>query len=187
MTNNGFSLSLAGALLGTGPLDALISFPKPLTVVYDGQDIAEISLPPICAAANSGVPNLQTNANLTITSQSGCVVYRLNFSAALLSDAALSSFTAFATYLLHNPGFTWTVTSTDVQVEALNIIFTGVSLSKDLVFKGFNNLPGVSIANFQLVSPCRHRISCPISDIFSSVKPGDDSTRRLIVERMLNL
>ena len=86
MTKNGFNLELAG---WSWPSRRLNLLPKPShTVVYDGQDIAEISLPPICAAANSGVPKLQTNANLTITSQSGCVMYRLNRTAELLSDAA---------------------------------------------------------------------------------------------------
>jgi hypothetical protein len=60
-------------------------------------------------------------------------------------------FTDFSTYLLHNENFVWTLSSTDVQVEALNIIFKGVDLSIDVSFDGFNNLPGVTISNFDLV------------------------------------
>lgn len=60
-------------------------------------------------------------------------------------------FTSFATYLLHNPSFNWTITST-VRVTALNIIFDGVELTKDISFKAFNNLPGVTISNFDLPS-----------------------------------
>ena len=73
ITDTGFALSLQGSLLGTGPLDAYITFPQPLTVTYAGYNIATISLPPICAAANSGVPNLHTNGQLTITDQTGYV------------------------------------------------------------------------------------------------------------------
>lgn len=74
VTNDGFSLSLTGKLLNTGPLDALISFPEPLTVTWEGQNIATIALPAICAAANSGVPDLKTNAKLAITNQAGYVL-----------------------------------------------------------------------------------------------------------------
>ncbi|KAI0063538.1 hypothetical protein BV25DRAFT_1915044 [Artomyces pyxidatus] len=132
ITNEGFDLSLEGALTNIGPLDALISFTEPVTVTWQGHDIAEIALPPICAAANAGVPNYQTNAHLTITDE--------------------GQFTSFATFLLHNPSFEWTISTDKLRVEALGTIFDGVVLSKDVSFKAFNNLPGVTISNFQLPS-----------------------------------
>ncbi|KAJ4468227.1 hypothetical protein J3R30DRAFT_3715154 [Lentinula aciculospora] len=62
ISNEGFSLSLKGSLTNTGPLDALITFTEPV-----GRQIATISLPPICAAANAGVPDYETSATLSIT------------------------------------------------------------------------------------------------------------------------
>ncbi|KAF5389363.1 hypothetical protein D9757_004389 [Collybiopsis confluens] len=132
ISDEGFSLSLKGSLLNTGSLDALITFIEPVDISWNGQKIATISLPPICAAANSGVPNYETNAQLSITD--------------------LGQFTDFATFLLHNPSFTWTISTPKVRVEALGTIFDNVSLSKDVSFKAFNGLPGVIIENFQLPS-----------------------------------
>ncbi|KDR75403.1 hypothetical protein GALMADRAFT_553913 [Galerina marginata CBS 339.88] len=132
ISNDGFSLALKGSLTNVGPLDALITFLEPVNVNWQGKDIAHITLPPICAAANSGVPDYQTSAQLTIT------------------DSA--SFTEFATFLLHNPSFDWTISTQKLRVTALGTIFDNVSLSKVLTFKAFNGLPGVTISNFQLPS-----------------------------------
>ena len=63
-----------------------------------------------------------------------------------------SRFTAFATFLLHNPSFTWTIYTKNLRVTALGTVFDGVSLSKDIAFNAFNGLPGVTIGNFQLPS-----------------------------------
>ncbi|GJJ06156.1 hypothetical protein Clacol_000345 [Clathrus columnatus] len=119
VTNDGFDVSLHGQLTGTGPLDALITFVEPVTVNWQGHDIATIALPPVCAAANVGVPDYQT-------------------------------FTQFATFLLHNEEFTWTISTSQLRVNALGTNFDGVSLSKDLNFAAFNGLPGVTISNFNL-------------------------------------
>ncbi|KAG6854052.1 hypothetical protein C0991_011030 [Blastosporella zonata] len=132
ISNEGFDLALTGSLTNVGPLDALIEFVEPLVVSWQGQDIATISLPPVCAAANSGVPDYRANAHLTITDT--------------------SAFTSFATFLLHNPSFDWTVSTSKLRLTALGTIFDGVTLSKVLSFKAFNGLPGVTISNFLLPS-----------------------------------
>ncbi|KAL1943642.1 hypothetical protein VTO73DRAFT_4087 [Trametes versicolor] len=132
LSDGGFDLSLKGALTGTGPLDAEITFVDPVTVTWNGNDIASIALPPVCAGAIAGVPNYETNARLTITD----------------SD----KFTDFATFLLHNPSFEWTIHTDKLRVTALGTIFDNVSLSKSISFKAFNNLPGVAISNFKLPS-----------------------------------
>ena len=62
------------------------------------------------------------------------------------------SFTEFATSLLHDEDFTWTISTDKLRVTALNTIFDNVSLSKQITLKAFNNLPGVTISNFQLPS-----------------------------------
>ncbi|TFK44582.1 hypothetical protein BDQ12DRAFT_661303 [Crucibulum laeve] len=132
ISDDGFDLSLKGSLTNVGPLDALITFTEPVTVTWEGHSIAHIALSPICAAANTGVPNYETNARLTITD--------------------LSQFTEFATFLLHNPSFEWTISTDKLRVNALGTVFDNVSLSKVVSFKAFNGLPGVTISNFQLPS-----------------------------------
>ncbi|KAF9071074.1 hypothetical protein BDP27DRAFT_1419362 [Rhodocollybia butyracea] len=132
VSNDGFSLSLKGSLNNTGPLDALITFIEPVEVIWEGQQIATIQLPPICAAANTGVPDYEPTATLSITN--------------------LDEFTTFATFILHNPSFTWTISSPNVQLIALGTIFDNVSLTKNVSFNAFNGLPGITISNFSLPS-----------------------------------
>lgn len=132
LSNDGFDLTLLGALTNIGPLDAQITFTKPLTVTWNGADIADITVPEVCAAADEGVPNWETSATLQITDQ--------------------DAFTEYATYILHNEEFTWTLSTDSLRVEALDTIFDGISMSKDITLKAFNNLPGVSISNFELPS-----------------------------------
>ena len=130
LRDGGFHLDLQGQLLNTGPFDAQIEFPDGVKVTWQGQDIAKIALPPICAAADVGVPNLRTSGELTITNQDG--------------------FTKFATYILHNPDFTWTISSDKLRVRSLNIVFNDVKISKTLHFKAFNGLPGVKVTSFDI-------------------------------------
>ncbi|KAF9047294.1 hypothetical protein BJ165DRAFT_1464966 [Panaeolus papilionaceus] len=132
ITDEGFDLFLKGSLTNIGPLDALIAFTEPLNVNFNGKDIGTITLPPICAAANTGVPDYETTAHFTITDQ--------------------DEFTSFATFLLHNPSFDWTISTPVLRVTALGTIFDKVSLSKVVSFKAFNGLPGVTIQDFQLPS-----------------------------------
>ncbi len=86
----------------------------------------------VCAAANEGVPDYAPQGTLIITD----------------SDA----FTSFATFLLHSPSFTWTISTNRLRVTALGTIFDNVILTKNITFKAFNGLPGVTISNFQLPS-----------------------------------
>ncbi|TBU23049.1 hypothetical protein BD311DRAFT_704566 [Dichomitus squalens] len=131
-SDEGFDLSLKGALTGAGPFDAQIVFVEPVSISWQGQTIATISLPPVCMAANIGVPDYKTTAHLTITDTSG--------------------FTQFATFLLHNPEFEWTISTGALRAIALGTTFDGVSLSKNISFKAFNNLPDVTISDFKLPS-----------------------------------
>lgn len=66
LTDAGFSLALAGSLTNIGPLDAKITFSEPVIVNWEGTDIANIALPPVCAAANTGVPTYNPDGQLTI-------------------------------------------------------------------------------------------------------------------------
>ncbi|KAG8213768.1 hypothetical protein J3R82DRAFT_10478 [Butyriboletus roseoflavus] len=146
--NSGFNPALQGPLTNTGPFDVLIEFVDLVTYVeyicceyttyghfsinWQGHDIATILLPPICTAANTGDPNSTMQGTLAITNQ--------------------TQFTSFATYLLHSPSFDWTISMSNLRVTALGTIFDNVSLMKTITLKAFNNLPGVTISNFQLPS-----------------------------------
>ena len=130
VTDDGFHLKLQGKLLNTGPFDAYISFPEGVEVIWEGHKMAQIKMPPICAAANEGVPNLETTGELTISNNKW--------------------FTEFSKYILHNKKFTWTITSNKVRVQALNIVFDNVILTKEISFDAFNNIKGVKITSFDI-------------------------------------
>ncbi|KAL1718757.1 hypothetical protein EV715DRAFT_290908 [Schizophyllum commune] len=132
ISNDGFDLALLGSLTNIGPLDAQITFTEPLTITWNDNKIAEIDVPDVCAGADEGVPNWDTSATLHITDQ--------------------GAFTDFTKYILHNEDFTWTLSTDKLRVEALDTIFDGISMSKDITLKAFNGLPGVSIGNFELPS-----------------------------------
>ncbi len=100
----------------------------------------------VCAAADSGVPNYQTNGRLKITDVSQYVIGHRGPYVALM----IPRFTAFATALLHDDSFEWTISTDKLRVQALGTIFDNVSLSKKVSFKAFNGLNGVTINNFQL-------------------------------------
>ena len=129
VTNEGFDVALQGQLLNAGPFDAQIEFPDGVIVNWEGNDIAKIHLPPVCSAANVGVPNYRTKGHLKITDK--------------------AKFTAFTTYILHNPTFSWTIHSDHLRVRSLNIVFSDVKISKKLDFKAFNNLRGSRILDFK--------------------------------------
>ncbi|KAK7460804.1 hypothetical protein VKT23_008733 [Stygiomarasmius scandens] len=128
-TSLGFDLALHGSLTNTGPLDASIEFTEPVVVNWQGNNIATIELPAICAAADDGVPNYSTNTHLAITDN--------------------DKFTEFAIFLLRNEDFEWTISTDKLRVTALDTIFENVSLQKSVSFKAFGGLPGVAISNFQ--------------------------------------
>lgn len=132
MTDNGFTVALKGSLLNAGPFDASIEFPHGLDVIFAGNKIASLALPPICTSGGAGVPDLETTAILTISDQ--------------------GRFTDFATYILLQPSFTWTVTTDRLRVKALGTIFDNVVLSKNVSFSAFNGLPGGEFAPILAVS-----------------------------------
>ncbi|SCV70806.1 BQ2448_3568 [Microbotryum intermedium] len=127
ITDNGFSVALKGSLTNAGPFDALISFPEGVQVIFQGNYIADIALPDICSPGTTNVPALETTGVLTIRD--------------------LNKFTDFATYLLLNPKFTWTIMTKKLRVYALQTIFDNVTLTKDITFSAFDGLPGVTIVN----------------------------------------
>jgi hypothetical protein len=123
-------------------------FPEPLQVYYQGNYIADISLPAICSSGGSGVPNLQTTGTLTIRNK--------------------GDFIQFATDLLLNPSFTWNVRTDKLRVLALGTIFDNVVLSKDISFSAFDGLPGVTITNPQFPSDSANGIALDVGTAIPS-------------------
>lgn len=91
-----------------------------------------------------------TSGHLVITNLDACVVDF--FILLCIVNNVESRFTEFATYLLHNPSFDWTISTNKLRVTALGTIFDNVKLEKTITLKAFNGLPGVTISNFQLPS-----------------------------------
>jgi hypothetical protein len=132
LTNEGFFTSLAGSLMTDAPADAYIEFPEPIRIGYNGRDIAEISLPPICSSPPDGVPNLRSQGQLTILDE--------------------PAFTEFADYILNNAQFQWRLYSNRVLVRALGIRYQNVILDKTITLDAFNGLPGIVITKFEAPS-----------------------------------
>ncbi|PWN24968.1 hypothetical protein BDZ90DRAFT_262821 [Jaminaea rosea] len=130
LVNTGFDVSLKGSLLTDAPADAYIEFPDGILVDWMGSQIAMIELPPICSAAGSGTPDLNTQGHLTITNQ--------------------DRFIDFAEYILKNPSFTWDIHSPSVKVSAVGIAFSNTILQKSISLDVFNGLPGIVITSFDI-------------------------------------
>ncbi|KAK0557527.1 hypothetical protein OC844_005558 [Tilletia horrida] len=130
LTDDGFTVSLQGSVTDSGPFDAFIEFTEPLTVIWDKSPIATIQLPGICAKANEGVPNYSATGTLKITNQ--------------------ARFSDFATRILQDDSFTWTVTTDKLRVHALGLQFDNVNLTKAVSFSAFNKLPGIKITDFTI-------------------------------------
>lgn len=107
----------------TTAFDAQIVFPNGIGVYWQGSYIAKILLPSICSPGTTNVPDYRTTGILIIED--------------------LNRFTDFATYILLNPSFTWTITTNTLRVLALGTIFDNVLIQKDVSFRAFDGLPGV--------------------------------------------
>ena len=132
ISDDGLDISFKGSLTNIGPLDARIEFTGPVTLKWQEKPIATVTLPPVCVAANVGVPNYEASGRLTISDQ--------------------DEFTSFAESLLHSEEFEWTISTDQIRVYTLGTIFEGLVFEKSISFKAFNNVAGVSVVKFDLPS-----------------------------------
>lgn len=77
VTDSGFTVAMQGSLVGIGPFDAYILLPDGLDVMFAGSKIANIRLPPMCAAADVGIPNMLMTGALAITDENAFTGYVL--------------------------------------------------------------------------------------------------------------
>ena len=129
-TESSFNVQMKGSITKSGPMDATISFPSPLTVTWQGKVLGTVTMANIEAKANVGasfdVPGTFTIAN------SG-------------------DMGTFAAYMINNPSFEWEITSGDVSVSALGYTFNKISLNKFVTLSGASGFKNaVTVTSFDL-------------------------------------
>ncbi|KAI8637942.1 hypothetical protein BD408DRAFT_457039 [Parasitella parasitica] len=125
-----FTVQMKGSISNSGPMDAIISFPTPLTIYWQGRTLGTVTMANINAKADVG-------ASFDVQG---------SFSIASGSDMA-----DFSAYLISNESFEWEIVGKDVSVTALGFTFTGVSLDKFVTLKGSNGFKNaVTVQNFYL-------------------------------------
>ena len=129
---NSFDTILTGSIRNAGPFDAVITFPQGLTVAWNGSPLGQIAMPNVALEAEVGAT--------------------LNLNAAF-SVASVSHLTDFTVYLLTEESFNWQIYGQNLEIAALGIDVTGISIQKDVLLLGVNNLRGgVVINHFDLPS-----------------------------------
>ncbi|ORX55704.1 hypothetical protein DM01DRAFT_1321012, partial [Hesseltinella vesiculosa] len=125
-TDNNAAVQMKGSILKTGPMDATISFPTPLSVRFQGKEIGTASMPPVNAVADQGA-QFDVPSNFVITDAQGME--------------------NFAAYMINNEEFVWEIVSNDVSVTALGFTFTNISMDKFVTIKGCNGFKNDVIIN----------------------------------------
>ncbi|KAI8070949.1 hypothetical protein BC940DRAFT_345179 [Gongronella butleri] len=129
-TETNAKVQMKGSITKTGPMDAAISFPSPLSVRFQGKEIGLASMPTVQAAAGQGA-QFDVPSNFQITDGEGMQ--------------------NFASYMINNEEFVWEIVSSDVSVNALGFTFTNISMNKFVTIKGCNGFKnGVVINSFDL-------------------------------------
>ncbi|KAF9430150.1 hypothetical protein BGZ94_008090 [Podila epigama] len=123
-----FTTDINGMIAKTGPLDAQISFPNPVTVSFGGKTIGSMSMPTVNAIANQGAVLNLTGVAFTI-----------------LDKAAYTDFTVYA---LTNAKFDWTIATTGLVVNAMGASLPGVSMTKTVTLDGFDSLAGLKLLSY---------------------------------------
>lgn len=129
-TDQGFKVQMAGSISNTGPMAASISFPAPLTVAWQGQELGKVSMATINTQPNVG-------AQFNVSGE---------FS---ISNADYMG--RFSAYMINNENFVWNIYTNSVDVTAIGYTFTNISMNKFVTLggaKGFQNC--VTINSFDL-------------------------------------
>ncbi|CAO3627218.1 unnamed protein product [Cunninghamella blakesleeana] len=129
-TNNNAKVQMKGSITKTGPMDASISFPSPLTVRWGGKTLGTATMPTIQAAAGQGA-QFDVPSNFVITDQ--------------------KAMEEFAAYMISNEEFIWEISTDNVAVTALGFTFKNIKMQKFVTIKGCNGFKGaVTIQSFDL-------------------------------------
>ncbi|KAL0075855.1 hypothetical protein J3Q64DRAFT_1811555 [Phycomyces blakesleeanus] len=131
-TDTGFKVQMKGSITGTGPMQAAISFPDPLTVAWQGTEIGKVTMAAILAKPMVGAV-FDVAGEFTITNT--------------------ENMANFATYMINADSFVWDIYTNNVNVEALGFKFTDIKMEKFVTLtgaKGFKDC--VTISNFTMPS-----------------------------------
>ncbi|KAI7907912.1 uncharacterized protein BX663DRAFT_492385 [Cokeromyces recurvatus] len=132
VTEDSFKVQMKGSVANTGPMDAVIKFPSPLTIAWKGKKLGTTTMADIQAKADVGA-TFDTQGTFTVTDK--------------------NAMAEFAAYMINNDSFEWEITSADVAVEALGFTFTGITLHKYVTLAGANGFKdAVTISSFTLPS-----------------------------------
>ncbi|RCI04658.1 hypothetical protein CU098_010147 [Rhizopus stolonifer] len=132
VTEGSFNVQMKGSIANTGPMDATISFPSPLTISWQGKKLGTVSMSAINAKADVGA-SFDVQGSFTVANG---------------DDMA-----SFAAYLINNESFEWEITTSDVSVNALGFTFNKISLHKFVTLAGSNGFKdAVTVQSFDLPS-----------------------------------
>ena len=125
-SDTSFQTDINGAISNTGPLDAQIMFPNPVTVCVRRQgywfhDDAHGQ----CRCSDKGAA--------------------LNLTGVAFTISDIAAYTDFTVFALNNAKFEWTISATDVVVNAMGVPIPGVSMNKTVTLDGFNKLAGLQL------------------------------------------
>ncbi|KAG0247381.1 hypothetical protein BG011_001589, partial [Mortierella polycephala] len=123
-----FQTDISGAITETGPLDAQIMFPNPVTISYGGKAIGSMMMPTVNAIANQGAV--------------------LDLKGVAFTILDLAAFTEFNIFALNNPKFEWTISTDGLVVNAMGAALPGVSMTKTVTLDGFNKLASLELASY---------------------------------------
>ncbi|EPB90640.1 hypothetical protein HMPREF1544_02550 [Mucor circinelloides 1006PhL] len=127
---NSFTVQMKGSITNSGPMDATISFPTPLTIYWQGKTLGTVTMANIEAKADVGA-SFDVQGSFSVNNG---------------NDMA-----EFSAYLINNESFEWEIVSKDVSVTALGFTFVGVSLDKFVTLKGSNGFKNaVTVKSFDL-------------------------------------
>ncbi|KAF1802885.1 hypothetical protein V8B55DRAFT_1045444 [Mucor lusitanicus] len=127
---NSFTVQMKGSISNSGPMDATISFPTPLTIYWQGKTLGTVTMANIEAKADVGA-SFDVQGSFSVNNG---------------NDMA-----EFSAYLINNESFEWEIVSKDVSVTALGFTFVGVSLDKFVTLKGSNGFKNaVTVKSFDL-------------------------------------
>ncbi|KAG0245290.1 hypothetical protein B0O80DRAFT_418570 [Mortierella sp. GBAus27b] len=123
-----FQTDIVGAITDTGPLDAQIQFPNPVTISYGGKAIGTMMMPTVNAVAGKGAQLNLVGVPFTVTD--------------------VGAFTEFNIYALNNEKFEWTISTTGLIVNAMGASLPGVTMTKVVTLDGFNKLAGLQLTSY---------------------------------------
>ncbi|CAG8551635.1 14009_t:CDS:2, partial [Acaulospora morrowiae] len=130
ITEDSFTLSVSGRVTNTGPLKATISLPDGVNIYWEKTLIGHMSLDPIITMPFVGA-DIQTTQTFIVLNK--------------------TAFALFSKYMLNGKEFTWHLDG-GAKVNTLGLYLNGIRLSKDVIMRGMQGFPNVTVDKFDAPS-----------------------------------